>query len=50
GSGQVITSLILFTLIYLLLLVLFIYLLNEKIQKGPEDAVLEESKEGGARA
>jgi len=35
GSGQVLTSIVLFALIYLLLFVLFIYLLNEKIQKGP---------------
>lgn len=33
--GEVITSLIMFGLIYLLLFVLFIYLLNEKIQHGP---------------
>ncbi len=37
GSGQVILSLVLFTLIYLLLLALFIFLLNEKIQTGPEE-------------
>lgn len=37
GSGQVILSLVLFTLIYLLLLALFIFLLNEKIQNGPEE-------------
>ncbi len=42
GSGQIITSLILFGLVYLLLLVLFIYLLNEKIHHGPD----EESMEG----
>ena len=41
--GEVWTSLILFTLIYLLLLALFIYLLNEKIQHGPEDV---EAKRG----
>jgi cytochrome d ubiquinol oxidase subunit I len=35
GSGQVLTSIILFSLIYLLLLILFIYLLNDKIQHGP---------------
>ncbi len=38
--GEVLTSLILFTLIYLLLLMLFIYLLDKKIRKGPvEEAV-----------
>jgi len=46
-SSEVIISLILFTLIYLLLLVLFIYLLNEKIQHGP---VEEEIAEEGRRA
>jgi cytochrome d ubiquinol oxidase subunit I len=35
GPGQVLTSIILFGLIYLLLLILFIYLLNDKIQHGP---------------
>jgi len=34
-------SLILFSLIYLLLLALFLYLLNEKIQHGPEDVETE---------
>ena len=37
-AGQVWFSLILFTLIYIGLFILFIYLLNEKIQHGPEDA------------
>ena len=36
-ANQVLFSLILFTIIYLLLFILFIYLLNEKIQKGPEE-------------
>jgi cytochrome d ubiquinol oxidase subunit I len=36
-AGEVITSLVLFGIIYLMLLVLFIYLLNEKIQHGPVD-------------
>jgi cytochrome d ubiquinol oxidase subunit I len=35
-TGQIWFSLILFLLIYTLLFVLFIYLLNEKIKKGPE--------------
>jgi cytochrome d ubiquinol oxidase subunit I len=35
-ANQVIFSLILFFVIYALLFVLFIYLLNEKIQHGPE--------------
>jgi len=37
-AGQVWFSLILFTLIYAGLFILFIYLLNEKIQHGPEDS------------
>lgn len=36
-ANQVIFSLILFFVIYFLLFVLFIYLLNEKIQHGPEE-------------
>jgi cytochrome d ubiquinol oxidase subunit I len=36
SSQEVIISLVLFGIIYLLLLVLFIYLLNEKIQHGPD--------------
>jgi len=35
-ADAVLTSLILFTFIYLLLFILFIFLLNEKIQHGPE--------------
>lgn len=35
-ADAVLTSLILFTLIYAMLFVLFIFLLNEKIQHGPE--------------
>jgi cytochrome d ubiquinol oxidase subunit I len=37
-SGQVLFSLILFTIIYIFLFILFIYLLNEKIQHGPEES------------
>jgi cytochrome d ubiquinol oxidase subunit I len=40
-SGQVIISLILFGIIYIFLLALFIYLLDNKIRLGPE-AELEE--------
>lgn len=36
-ANTVLTSLVLFTLIYFLLLALFIYLLNHKIQHGPHD-------------
>jgi cytochrome d ubiquinol oxidase subunit I len=34
-AGQVLTSLILFTLIYLALFVLFLFLLDQKIRHGP---------------
>lgn len=37
GSGEIIFSLILFTLIYILLFILFIFLLDRKIKQGPED-------------
>jgi len=43
-STQVILSLIMFSLIYLLLFILFVYLLNEKIQHGPEDVAIEEGR------
>jgi cytochrome d ubiquinol oxidase subunit I len=36
-AGEVITSLILFGIIYIFLFALFIYLLNEKIQHGPSE-------------
>lgn len=39
-AEMVVSSLIMFTLIYGLLFVCFIYLLNEKIQHGPDDADL----------
>jgi cytochrome d ubiquinol oxidase subunit I len=35
SSGQIVSSLILFSVIYLLLLALFIFLLDNKIRKGP---------------
>ncbi len=41
-SGEVITSLILFGIIYIFLLALFIYLLNQKIQHGPDDEAVAE--------
>ncbi|MFZ2864823.1 MAG: cytochrome ubiquinol oxidase subunit I, partial [Ignavibacteriaceae bacterium] len=37
SADQVWFSLILFTLIYIGLFILFVYLLNEKIKHGPED-------------
>lgn len=39
SSNQIVFSLVLFTLVYLLLLVLFLYSLNKKIKHGPYDEV-----------
>jgi len=44
SANQVIASLIMFGLIYLLLFVLFVFLLNEKIQHGPEDAAIKDGR------
>lgn len=43
-ANQVIISLVIFGIIYLMLLALFIYLLNEKIQHGPEDEFVKEGR------
>ncbi|GAB2798026.1 cytochrome bd-type quinol oxidase subunit 1 [Hymenobacter luteus] len=42
-AGQVWFSLILFTLVYALLFALFLYLLNKKIQHGPDEEELSEA-------
>jgi cytochrome d ubiquinol oxidase subunit I len=47
-ANQVLASLIMFGLIYALLFVLFLYLLNEKIQHGPEEPAPEHA--GGVLA
>ncbi|MGD8699362.1 MAG: cytochrome ubiquinol oxidase subunit I [Gemmatimonadales bacterium] len=44
SASQVLTSLVLFGLIYLLLFTLFVYLLNEKIQAGPGEIPVEEGR------
>jgi cytochrome d ubiquinol oxidase subunit I len=44
SAGDVLTSLILFGLVYLLLFILFVYLLNEKIQHGPHGAPAHEGR------
>lgn len=49
-AGQVWYSLIMFTLIYIGLFILFIYLLNNKIQHGPEEADLIPSEIGHPKA
>ncbi|MFY7839332.1 MAG: cytochrome ubiquinol oxidase subunit I [Lacibacter sp.] len=49
-ANQVLFSLIMFTVVYLLLLVLFLYLLNRKIKHGPvSDHAKEELEEGSKR-
>lgn len=45
-AGQVWFSLILFTIIYIFLFMLFLYLLNEKIKHGPDEADLIHSEIG----
>ncbi len=44
SANQVLISLVLFGLIYLLLFALFVYLLNEKIQAGPGEVPVEEGR------
>jgi cytochrome d ubiquinol oxidase subunit I len=44
ASDQIIFSLILFTIVYVLLFILFIYLLDQKIKHGPEEAETIESE------
>ncbi len=44
SASEVLTSLVLFGLIYLLLFALFVYLLNEKIQHGPGDLAVREGR------
>lgn len=44
SANEVITSLVMFGLIYLLLFILFIFLLNEKIQKGPEGVAVQDGR------
>jgi len=43
-ANQILFSLILFFLVYLLLFVLFVYLLNKKIQHGPYDEKMEDKR------
>ncbi|MCB0532978.1 MAG: cytochrome ubiquinol oxidase subunit I [Lewinellaceae bacterium] len=43
-ANQVLFSLIMFTVVYVLLFALFVYMLNKKIQHGPEELVLMDSR------
>ena len=42
-AGQVVTSIAMFTLVYLLLFSVFVFLLNDKIRHGPDDSDLQPS-------
>ena len=46
--GQVLASIIMFSMIYLLLLAVWLYVLNHKIQTGPEEAVMPATTTGEA--
>lgn len=48
-ANQIIFSLILFTVVYIVLFALFLFLLNRKIQHGPVDYGTKEEIEDGAR-
>jgi cytochrome d ubiquinol oxidase subunit I len=48
-ANQVVFSLVMFTVVYTLLLVLFLYLLNKKIQHGPVDYGTKEDIEAGSK-
>jgi cytochrome d ubiquinol oxidase subunit I len=49
SANQIIFSLVLFTVVYITLFVLFIYLLNKKIKHGPVDDHTKESIEEGSK-
>ena len=44
SDNQILFSLVLFTLVYSLLFVLFVYLLNKKIKQGPYDETVENDR------
>ena len=48
-EGQVLFSLILFTLVYVTLFLLFIYMMNKKIQQGPQSEDVDEPSSGSKR-
>lgn len=48
-AGQVVFSLVLFTLVYSILFVLFLYLLNRKIKHGPVDYATKEPIDEGSK-
>lgn len=48
-ANQIIFSILMFTFVYVILFILFLYLLNKKIQHGPEEDMAKEEIESGAR-
>jgi cytochrome d ubiquinol oxidase subunit I len=48
-ANQIIFSLILFTIVYIILFAMFLFLLNRKIQHGPVDYGTKDAIEGGTR-
>jgi cytochrome d ubiquinol oxidase subunit I len=48
-ANQILTSLILFTVVYIVLFILFMYLLNHKIQHGPEYHEADETRDNPSR-
>jgi len=50
SAQKIVTSLVMFGIIYLLLLALFIFLLDHKIKHGPEEAPAPEGGVTGGRA
>ena len=47
SGGQVLGSIVMFSLIYSLLFWIWLYVLNDKIQKGPKPVVIGPSTHGG---
>ncbi len=46
-GGQVLSSIIMFSVVYILLFAVWLYVLNDKIQKGPKPVVIEPHPSGG---
>jgi cytochrome d ubiquinol oxidase subunit I len=47
GAPEILASIIMFSLIYLLLFSIWLYVLNDKIQKGPTPVVIRPARPGG---
>jgi hypothetical protein len=47
GPGQVLSSIIMFAVVYLLLFWVWVYVLNDKIQKGPHPVRIDARPHGG---